>query len=198
MTEAEWRACDDPWPMLEFLQGKASDRKLRLFACACCRHHAPFGEDRELQEAVALTERHADGMLPTAEYPRYNTFQHHSLITGVASGISQTPGSGWRAAYRCALSASSGNAREAAAQCRLLRCVLGNPFRPVRPDPAWQNPHAMALARTIYDDRRWELLPLMADLLEEAGCPAAVSEHCRSEGPHMRGCWVVDLVLGKE
>src|SRR5262249_24133628 len=73
MTEAEWLACTDPWPMLEFVLGKASDRKLRLFACACCRHYAPFGEDRKLQEAVALTERHADGMLPKAEYPRYNT-----------------------------------------------------------------------------------------------------------------------------
>ena len=56
---------------------------------------------------------------------------------------------------------------------------------------------ALTLARTVYDERRWELLPLLADLLEEAGCPAEVSAHCRGPGPHVRGCWVVDLLLGQ-
>src|SRR5262249_25151265 len=83
-------------------------------------------------------------------------------------------------------------------QATILRDIIGNPFRPIRPDPAWQTPNAVVLARTIYEERRWALLPLLADLLEEAGCPREVSDHCRGEGPHARGCWVVDAVLGKE
>src|SRR5205823_15086761 len=55
----------------------------------------------------------------------------------------------------------------AAHQCGLLRCIFGNPFRPIAPDPAWRSGNSVALARTIYDDRCFELLPLLADLLEE-------------------------------
>jgi hypothetical protein len=86
---------------------------------------------------------------------------------------------------------------EQADQCRLVRCLVGNPFHLITPDPTWQTPNTVPLARTIYDERRFELLPLLADLLEEAGCPADVGKHCRSAGPHARGCWVVDLVLGR-
>src|SRR5262245_56860845 len=69
-----------------------------------------------------------------------------------------------------------------------------NPYRPVAPDPAWQTPNAVTLARTMYDTRDFAALPLLAGLPEEAGCPADVSDHCRGPGPHVRGCWVVDLV----
>jgi hypothetical protein len=79
----------------------------------------------------------------------------------------------------------------------IIRCLFNNPFRPIRPDPAWQTPNAVTLARTMYETRDFAAMPLLADLLEEAGCPAAVSEHCRGPGPHVRGCWVLDLLLGK-
>ena len=199
MTESEWLACNDPERMLDFLRGRVGDRKLRLFACACCRHYAQFGDDAELREAVALAERHADGMLSQAEYPRYNTFQHHSLITGVARGISQAPGSGWGAAYRCALNAACGNPREAGAQSSLLRCIVGNPFCPASFDPAWCAPAVVALAQAIYEEHAFERMPKLADALQQTGCDSEVIlGHCRSTGPHARGCWVVDLLLGKE
>jgi hypothetical protein len=80
-----------------------------------------------------------------------------------------------------------------------LREILGNPFLPVAIDPIWHTPQALALARTAYEERRFEDLPLLADALEEAGCTdAAILAHLRGPGPHVRGCWVVDLVLGKE
>jgi hypothetical protein len=79
------------------------------------------------------------------------------------------------------------------------RDIFGtNPFRPIIPDEAWMTPNAVILAQTMYESRDFTAMPLLADLLEEAGCPADVSEHCRGPGPHFRGCWVVDLVLGKE
>jgi hypothetical protein len=109
-------------------------------------------------------------------------------------------------------------------QAALLRCIVGNPFR--RPGYregetlwlasadskpglriwddagsllAWNNGTVPALARAIYEERAWGRLPILCDALEEAGCTdAAILAHCRGPGPHARGCWVIDLLLGKE
>ena len=79
-----------------------------------------------------------------------------------------------------------------------LHCVVGNPFRPVTFDPLWRSETAVALASAIYADRAFDRLPILADALEEAGCDLPdVLAHCRGPGPHARGCWVVDGVLGK-
>ncbi|MBN9522996.1 hypothetical protein J0H58_31535 [bacterium] len=87
---------------------------------------------------------------------------------------------------------------EQAAQAALLRDILGNPFRPVAFDPTWRTEAVVALARGVYDDRAFDRLPVLADALEDAGCADAdVLTHCRGDGPHVRGCWVVDLILGK-
>jgi hypothetical protein len=87
---------------------------------------------------------------------------------------------------------------ERAAQGLLLRDVYGNPFRPVTLDPAWGTPEVLLMAQSLYEERRFEDMPVLADALEEAGCQdAAVLEHCRVPGPHVRGCWVLDLLLGK-
>jgi hypothetical protein len=83
--------------------------------------------------------------------------------------------------------------------CGLIRDIFGNPFRPVAFDPRWRTADAVGLARAIYEDRAFDCLPLLADALMDAGCAdEQVLEHCRSEGPHVRGCWAVDLVLDKE
>ena len=81
----------------------------------------------------------------------------------------------------------------------LSDCVFGNPFRPVVADPTWLKPTAVSIASSIYADRAFDRLPILADALEEAGCAHAdVLLHCRTPGEHVRGCWVVDMVLGKE
>jgi len=87
---------------------------------------------------------------------------------------------------------------EMAAQSQLLRDIFGNPFRPVTVDPEWLTSTVVALARGIYDERAFDRLPILADALQDAGCENAdVLDHCRGPGPHARGCWVVDLLLGK-
>jgi hypothetical protein len=87
---------------------------------------------------------------------------------------------------------------ERAAQCALLRCLFGNPFRPVAFGPAWRTPTTTAIARSIYEERRFGELPVLTDALE-AGCTdAEVLGHCRSGGEHAKGCWVVDLILSKD
>jgi hypothetical protein len=66
-------------------------------------------------------------------------------------------------------------------------------------DPRWRTSDTLGLARGIYEERAFDRMPLLADALMDAGCDdEQVLSHCRSEGPHVRGCWVVDLVLGKE
>ncbi len=84
-------------------------------------------------------------------------------------------------------------------QAALVRCIFGNPFRPVTRVSSWLTSSVCALARGIYDDRAFDDLPILADALEDAGCAATeLLAHCRSAGPHARGCWVMDLLLGKE
>ena len=93
---------------------------------------------------------------------------------------------------------------ERATQCRALRCVMNNPFRPATLDPVCRTPAVVALARTAYDERELPsgnldpvLLAVLADALEEAGADQALLEHLRGPGPHLRGCHAVDLCLGR-
>jgi hypothetical protein len=84
----------------------------------------------------------------------------------------------------------------------LLRCNFGNPFRPVAFDPAlrqWNGGAAVALAMELYNSRDFSRAPLLADMLEDAGVSdAQLLDHLRGPGPHARGCFAVDLVLGRE
>jgi hypothetical protein len=81
----------------------------------------------------------------------------------------------------------------------VVRDVFGNPFRAALDLGPWRSATALGLARSIYDERAFDRLPILGDALEEAGCPdRTILDHCRGPGPHVRGCWVVDRLLGKE
>jgi hypothetical protein len=86
-------------------------------------------------------------------------------------------------------------------QCGLLRDIVGPPIRPAV-QGAWLSSNGGAvrgLAEATYEERAFDLLPILADALEDAGCSdEALLGHLRGPGPHVRGCWVVDLILGKE
>ena len=89
---------------------------------------------------------------------------------------------------------------ESAAQLALLFDVCNDPFRPPAAfSSAWRTDTAVALARQMYESREFGAMPILADALQDAGCDSAdILDHCRGPDPHVRGCWVVDLVLGKE
>jgi len=89
-------------------------------------------------------------------------------------------------------------AKERMALANDLRCTLGTPFRKVTIEDSWCSSNVTALAQAIYDDRAFDRMPILADALEDAGCSNQdILQHCRSGGEHVRGCWVVDLLLGK-
>ena len=83
----------------------------------------------------------------------------------------------------------------------LLQDLFGNPFRPPTVEPSWlhwNDGTAVKLAQAIYEERAFGRLPVLADALEDAGCDNAdILNHLRGPGPHVRGCWAVDLLLGK-
>jgi hypothetical protein len=203
MTEAEWLAATDPYYMLRFLRGKASGRKFRLFAVACCRRswECPPG-GREV-DAVAVAERLADGLATNAQRREAEASLGHAgrFAEGSHSALRGNP---FWAAMGCAEVTAGASPGEPGVpvhpivQAALVRDVFGNPPRPVTADPSWLTSTVMQLAQGIYADRAFDRLPILADALQDAGCENGdVLAHCRSEGPHVRGCWVVDLVLGK-
>jgi hypothetical protein len=86
-----------------------------------------------------------------------------------------------------------------AVQVALIREVFGPALGPVTVDPDWRTDTAVTLAAQMYEAREFRAMPILADALQDAGCDSAeILAHCRTNGRHCRGCWVVDLVLGKE
>ena len=216
MTEPEWLGATDPAPMLEFLKGKASDRKLRLFGVGCCRRKWKYLADRLFEEAVAVAEVFADDAdaVGAVDFARWNAgvalarWRRREGSAGVhvragdaAVRVTYTPPSVAHIALRTSgvpVNSAAARAREAGEQAALVRDIFGNPFRPVAIDPGWLTSTVLALAEGAYAERAFDRLPILADALQDAGCEdAAVLDHCRGEGSHSRGCWVVDLVLGK-
>jgi hypothetical protein len=214
VTEAEWLAGADPKVMLDFLRGKAGERRLRLFAVGYCRRVLPLlARWVEVGSAVDAAERYAEGALTVARLGQIGSAlaRYYPFLLSPASADEPT-----RAAFRIVLRAVAADAWEAPqeivsnpawgaerdAQARLLRCVFGNPLRPptaIAPALlAWGGGTAVKLARAVNEERAFERLPILADALEEAGCSeAGLLTHLRGAGPHARGCWAVDRILGK-
>ncbi|MBP3958569.1 hypothetical protein J8F10_25245 [Gemmata sp. G18] len=80
-----------------------------------------------------------------------------------------------------------------------MREIVGNPFRPVIFEQEWRTSDVLSLAKGIYELSAFDRMPILADALQDAGCDNSdILNHCRGAGLHVRGCWVVDHVLGKE
>jgi hypothetical protein len=253
VTEQEWESCTDPERMLEFLRGKASDRKRRLFAVACARRIWPSLTDERSRRAVEAAECYADGLVAgaaleaacaaaqEAQRAAQETFTPEDPRAAVLEGAERSP---WEAAaaaplvsVQCAqpthrtysLVDVSGSCAEAAAwaalatdvsawdstvraeyaaQATVLRDIFPYSLRAPSLDPAWLAWHggaAVKLAQTVYEERELPSghldaarLAILADMLEEAGCSdPQLRGHLRLPGPHVRGCWALDVLLNK-
>jgi hypothetical protein len=273
MTEADWMAGSDPDRMLDHLLRREtsqarrllailgirtgavqegpraiSDRKLRLFAVACCDRVEPLLRDERSRNAVQISAAYADGQ---ADDEELIAAQRAAWVAATASDpsvfaeyVSVAGGSGagtgkseyWAARAAAAVAspgidevvqsvsyveraaiqaATEGHSATTWAEtigssvrAQLLRDMVGNPFRPSPPLPgavlAWSEGTVRRIAEGIYHDRRLPggtldtaRLAILADALLDAGCDDEdLIQHCRSAGPHVRGCWAVDLILG--
>jgi hypothetical protein len=187
MTEAEWLTCIKPQNMLDFLRGKRWNRNLRLFAVACCRRITHLSQDRRVREAIAVAECFADGLASREEMARVSaiaqiparTAASGRTIVFIARNLTMASArhAGWYVSFQATWEAARGlrssdykrrQDTEWAGQAEVLRDIVGNPFRPVHVDPAWLRWHEGAIlrmAQTIYDKRRFQDLPILADVL---------------------------------
>jgi hypothetical protein len=254
MTESDWNRCTDPQKMLDFLRGNASERKLRLLACACCRRISYLLPDHEHGKAIKVNERYADGLATRKEMTSARQaaedafYERGGFEAGPADARSKAMaawvvwaavrqgrppgrlrvspsqaelwvGAAVRGAVRVAVKPGPSGVWEPewkvqwdgkyTCQCNLLRDIFGPlPFHEFHADPAWlawNNGTVKKLAEAAYEHRslpegtlEQARLAVLADALEEAGCTDAdILGHLRGPGPHVRGCFAVDILLGK-
>jgi hypothetical protein len=253
--------------MLKWLrprQRRITDRKIRLFACACCRRIEHLLGDERLRKGLEAAEAYADQSIGLADLktaqkmvraawkcraaeseeakaiwkaaqtspdpvPRRGAAaDFHGKFAAViaaaamlevvvtklslgeyalpthraAAAVEQAALRAWvlgGGAERGGESGKAASVAESRSQRDVLRDLVGNPFRPVAFLPEWRTDTAVALASQMYQSRDFSAMPILADALQDAGCDSAdILDHCRNLGLHVRGCWVVDLVLGKE
>src|SRR5262249_30776145 len=217
MTEEEWRRESSIEPLMSAAFQHTSVRKVTLFACACCREVNREPAPEAVCKAIDITEQYRNGQVSRRTWRRaYQSVASARIELGQRYG-SNPVGWDWYAVQAvCELFADAGylriprflitarslspakGKRLEACFCAILRDVFGNPFRLAAFAPAWRTSTAVQLARQMYEAREFSAMPILADALQDAGCEnAEILDHCRGSGPHVRGCWVVDLVLGK-
>jgi hypothetical protein len=214
MTEAEWGSCADPGAMLPNLYEGASVRKIRLLTAACCRRLSTF-LDADTQAArsdlLGVMECRAEQLdnWVDACTGDSETAQPYEKIDGCAeieTCYFMIPNVGIAGGLELAVmyAEEKGAKGEAAEQAALVRDIFGNPFRPAGLITGCRTPTTLSIAQAAYEDRGMpsgQIVParlaVLADALEDAGCmDDAVLTHLRLPGPHVRGCWALDAILG--
>jgi len=189
--------------MLWHIWRNASNRKLRLFVCAVCRADWSALADERSRKAVETGERFADGLADDDELAAAN--EAARVVVEAAVAQQDFHKAAWAAeARRTTELAKDCIARrmgtgQSNVECTLLRDIFRNPFRPCPPlDPAWRTSDVVSLASNAYETRAFDRLPEVASALAEAGCTDAdLVAHLWEKGPHVRGCWALDMVLAK-
>lgn len=198
-TEEEWQECDDPQRMLASLIGRTSDRKLRLWACACWRKiEAENPSPTPDPKAIDVAERFADGLATKRELERWG--KHNPAFDLMVEEILLL---GLRPRYHSVADRKATWAAESAASwvkdeqrrkaCALFRHHFGDPFHPYL-EVEW--PSAIVeLAQSLYAGK--DAAFALVDALLEFGYPD-LAEHFRQEMDHPKGCWVVDMLTGRD
>jgi hypothetical protein len=203
-----WLATDDYSDMMGWLGASLSRRKRILFGCATARlvwDHVTRPANRA---AIETAERRADGSLPRKAFAdAWMALEWEPAMWTDWNIVALTDGAPYREATREEQRMMTENPFQRARSVthRLwsdaLRDIVGDPFHPVAIDPAWlagNDGIAVKLAAAIYEERRFADLPVLADALEDGGCASAeLLGHLRAPGTHFRGCWALDLVLGR-
>lgn len=207
------------------IQKRVKQRKQHLFAVACCRRLPPLLDDERSRHCIEVVERFADDRATTEELQAAEMEARENWLHNAADDTAFTclqlcaeevdglhvSTTAISAAFRRQQTDADkpfdplGGRRSGAcpseerAQCELIRDIFGNSFRTIPIEPKWLSEIVSSLASGIYADRAFDRLPILADALEEAGCSDIdILGHLRSPGLHVRGCWVLDLLLQKE
>jgi hypothetical protein len=202
--------------MLEFLRGKGSNRKLRLFACACCRSLFPLIADKYSRQAIKTAERYADGKVSSEKFrfargsarrsaQAQQRLRRHGSLTAedhalwavalaVEENVGQIVSLPATINLVTVMAKRSGMIPNTVDEVGFLRHIIGNPFRPCPAPPSWPST-VVQLAESLYAGQ--DCAFALHDALLEAG-HAELAEHFREEKSHPKGCWVVDLILGKK
>jgi hypothetical protein len=208
MTEAEWQACADAGAMFPLIE-PIGTRKSRLLAAACGRAIGHLLGHPASRDAVEVIERGADGWISDDDWWLASYHAEGALFAAQqdreGSSMARAAAADFIHSLTCeCLRGFPSRLRSEArlmsfVPAALIRDIFGNPFRPVSVNPDWRTSTVLTLAEGIYANRAFDRLPVLADALQDAGCDNDdVLAHCRGDGPHVHGCWVVDLVLGKE
>lgn len=226
MTERDWLTGTHGDALARYWGDRFTERTARLLMLACCQRVRRHFRHVALAGALrALAEHYADPGAPDEPFEGPAVRRAYRHVNRLAGGRVRDPGRGvafgvaaaveplsiglelsedlrfltFSCLHDIAYSLGAGEIdAEDAAQAELVREVLGNVIRPAAFDPAWRTTEAVALARQMYQTQRFAAMPILADALQEAGCDsAAILNHCRDANRvHVRGCWVLDAVLG--
>jgi hypothetical protein len=192
LTESDWLDGDDPHEMFYWLlwSNLSSQRRTDLVCVACARSVLPLATDEETKRAFDWLEEHP-GERPIPDVPAHVQSVFHGPVYEYAFPNLNHLFSHYPVTLR-------ENPR--VVLCATIREIFGHPFRPVAFDPAWRTDTALTLAKQMYDAREFSATPILADALQDAGCDAEeLLSHLRDpSATHVRGCWAIDLVLGKE
>ena len=219
MTESDWLTCTEPEMMLRHVRSRLSERKLRLFACACCRRDMPTHP--ESRRALEVAERFAEGQASRSDLAQAWLAASPKPVRFTAGGLAARDAArhtvdrtalvvavldaAMEVAYRSAWTAAgdrtggerlsawdTGRAAERQAQADLIREIVGNPFRRIALPAQWPET-VVSLAAAMYAGEKCAFA--LHDALLEAGC-GELAEHFL-QGQHPRGCWAMDVMLGK-
>lgn len=227
MQRDDWLTCTRLNELLDFLGHRTTDRKMRLFACACLRDVWPRFTDWRLWDFVERVEKSATDaecqeMIRTV-WPAIASTPNPSgmpdelvhAVAGIAFNRRDEPpwyGDIWgwsqvRDVVQTVLRLSADPEAEQLRMCGYLHCLYHWPngylfnYWPAVPPAvlAWNDGTVRRIAQAIYDERAFDRLPILADALEEAGYEGDhLLQHCRDRGPHVRGCWAIDRILDRE
>jgi len=213
MTEGEWQTCGNPDDLIACVRVGMSERKQRLCATAWARsvirHPATnpqlqrdrhWIDDPKYEAQLDAAERFADGLCGAKEVrlARAGTGGPHNLFLTACRTHQFSFDAVWQTLRRFQREYRIPRDSEL---CAVLREVV-NPFSRALPEPgwlAWGDGVVLRLAQDSFGAQAFGQLPILADALEDGGCSdTAILAHLRSPGPHVRGCWVLDLILGKQ
>lgn len=196
MSDEKLVSLEELAAMLDSVASDASERKLRLFAVACCRISERPWSEAELS-VIEAHEARLDGRISDQEwFELYLTAGASQLPGAIQNLLAPDP---LTAAKRLSLgpfriAESSDEVKMRAA----FREIMGDLLAPVAFDPEWRTSTVLQLAHGIYSEQAFDRMPILADALMDAECNNPdVLDHCRSSNTHLRGCWVIDQILGK-